>query len=129
MNFLKLTCCLLFLLQANCASIMKEDWEELDIETQPPGAVVTISNGQVCHTPCSLELERGENYSVTITKPGYQTETHQVSGSSWDGWLWGNLAFIVAFPIAIGVDFYTGYAYDFSPDLIKRDLKSTNDSK
>ena len=110
-------------LSLGCSTIMKEEYEELYIETQPAGAIVSFENGMSCHTPCSLELERGENYQLSINKPGYQSVRKSISGSSWDGWLWGNLAFLFAMPIGIGVDFYTGYAYDFSPEKIQVELK------
>ena len=102
----------------SCSTIMKEELEEFSIVSTPPGAVATFNNGIKCHTPCSLELERGSSYSLSIMKPGYKTTQHEINGSSWDGWLWGNLAFVFAFPIAVGVDFYTGYAYDFGPESL-----------
>lgn len=108
---------------------MKEDYEELYIESNPPGATATLNNGIVCYTPCNLDLERGDNYDVEISKPGYEKIQKHVSGSSWDGWLWGNLAFLIAAPIAVGVDFYTGYAYDFDPEIVKVDLQPSPDKK
>ena len=123
MKSLKLFILLPILFLLGCATIMKEDFEEMFIETTPAGAIATFSNGLSCHTPCSLELERGENFKISIAKPGYQTVTRSISGSSWDGWLWGNLAFLPAMPIGVAIDFYTGYAYDFSPEKIVVELK------
>lgn len=106
-----------------CSTIMKEELEEFYIVSTPPGAVVSMNNGMKCHTPCSLELERGSDYSLILKKPGFKETKHEIKGSSWDGWLWGNIAFAFALPFAIGYDFYTGYAYDFSPETLAVDLE------
>jgi len=111
------------LFQTSCATIMKQEWEQLIIETKPAGAVVNLSNGVSCHTPCTLELDRGDSYAVKIKKPGYKEYDVNVKGNSWDGWLFGNLVFVFGMPIAVAVDFYTGYAYDFSPDKINVSLQ------
>lgn len=113
---------LLFFIQASCATIMKEEWEEVFIDSTPPGAQVQVSNGEVCHTPCHLELERSKSVDLTISKEGFPEKKYSINGKSLDGWLWGNLVFLVGLPIAVGVDLYTGYAYDFSPDEIKVDF-------
>ena len=114
---------LFFMTQIGCSTIMKEKWEEIQINSTPPGAKVNVSNGKVCHTPCHLELERGKSVNLEIGKNGYQSEKISVSGKSLDGWLWGNLVFLIGLPIAVAVDFYTGYSYDFSPDNIELELK------
>ena len=110
-------------MQMACSTIMKEEWEEVYIETQPAGARVKVNNGQECFTPCHLELERKKGVELSIEKEGFQAESYSISGHSLDGWLWGNLVFLVGLPIAVGVDFYTGYAYDFSPSEIVVELK------
>lgn len=109
--------------QIGCATIMKEEWEEIPIETTPPGAKVTISNGLVCHTPCHLEFERGKSYELKIDKEGYKPETLRLNGKSIDNWVWGNLVFLIGLPVGVVIDFYTGYAFDFSPGKIEKDLK------
>ncbi|MCB9026322.1 MAG: PEGA domain-containing protein [Bdellovibrionaceae bacterium] len=120
---LKIIAILAMCLQLGCASIMKEEWEEIFIKTNPPGAEVAASNGESCFTPCHLELDRKISVDLTLKKEGFEEEKYNVNGKSIDPWLWGNLIFLIGFPIAVGVDFYTGYAYDFSPSKIELDLK------
>lgn len=115
---------LLIALQLGCATIMKEEWEDIYIETDPPGAIVNVDNGQKCFTPCHLELARKKNYNLVIRKDGFAEKKYFVSGRSIDGWLWGNLVFLLGLPIAVGVDFYTGNAYDFSPSHIVVQLEA-----
>ena len=112
----------IFLLQTHCATIVKDPYEEFIIDTLPAGAKVTYGN-QTCHTPCTLDLKRRQQYDVSITKSGYKSLTYELNGKSWDGWLWGNIVFLVGAPIGVAVDFITGKAYDYSPSEIKVKLE------
>lgn len=109
-------------LLSSCATFMKQDMETLPINTTPPGATVKIGEHQ-CHTPCELELPRKQKFEVIIQKSGYAPAKTSVSGSSLDGWLWGNLVFLVGAPIGIAWDFYSGAAWDLSPNEISYELK------
>ena len=100
-----------------CATIMKYEEEHIYIDSDPPGVKVDLEE-YTCHTPCTLELPRGRNLQAVLTRPGFRSQTHHINGHSLDGWLWGNLAYLFFFPVAIGVDFYTGYAYDYGPDRL-----------
>ena len=105
-----------------CATIIKPEEDRFEIQTQPAGAVVTYGKN-TCHTPCTLELPRKQNFSFKITKPGFKTQTVEVTGSSWDAWVLGNIGFFWAFPIGMAYDFYTGAAYDFEPEFLDLKLK------
>ena len=113
----------LFLNHLGCATIMKEEEERVLIESQPPGVRVDLGE-QICHTPCTLEFPRGKNLTAVFTKSGFKSQTHKINGSSLDGWLWGNLSYLFLFPIAVGVDFYTGYAYDYGPDELNIEMET-----
>ena len=106
-----------------CATIMKEKEERILINSQPSGVRVDLGQ-QVCHTPCTLEFPRGQNITAVFTRHGFESQTHHINGHSLDGWLLGNLAYLFLFPIAVGIDFYTGYAYDYGPDQLNVEMKS-----
>lgn len=67
---------------AACSS--NSDWLNLDVlkpkpsveavrfESVPPGAQVTLPNGQSCLTPCASPLTSNGTYTVQITLNGYQ---------------------------------------------------------
>lgn len=113
---------LVAVLNSGCATMMKDDTEELTVETQPAGALVKMGE-YTCHSPCHLEVARQKHYDLTIEKPGFQPQKEHVTGWSWDPWLWGNLVFLFGLPIGVAVDFYTGKAYDLAPAQITTDLK------
>ena len=116
---------------SSCATIMNGRKEMVPIKTNPEGATAEI-NGHKCTTPCSIELTRGHNYVLRITKKGYKSKKVDLFGKSADGWLWGNL--LLGGIIGLGVDYGTGAAYDFEPEFVFKDLepvdrKMTNGSR
>lgn len=74
------------ILLASCGST--PDWMKVDtemfkpkpltdsvrLESEPPGADAKVG-GQTCRTPCSLELQLDQKYTVVFNLNGYQPET------------------------------------------------------
>lgn len=65
---------------AACATMARGMSQNVDIASEPPGAKVETSLGKACEaTPCTLEkVSREAKFTVTVSKPGYQTATTQV---------------------------------------------------
>ena len=61
---------LAMLVTAGCATITRGSTEIYVIETTPPGATATLSNGLTCTTPCSLEVRRYGDFVVTLELEG-----------------------------------------------------------
>lgn len=55
---------------SGCASITRGTTEAYAIETIPPGATATMSNGLACETPCSVKVKRRSDFVVTIERDG-----------------------------------------------------------
>ncbi len=70
-------------------------------------------------TPCSLEVERSDEFDVTFTKAGYRPEVipvrTKVVGAGAAG-MAGNV--LLGGVIGIGVDAYTGAAFDHTPNPV-----------
>jgi hypothetical protein len=49
--------------------------EQLRIESEPPGADATTSQGQTCRTPCELTVPTAGELAVTFALNGYQQMT------------------------------------------------------
>jgi PEGA domain len=76
---------LAFLLLTSCALIPWGVHEKLSVTSDPPGAEVSLSSGEHGVTPAKfVKHRRGEGFTVTITKPGYASQTVKVEskGSS-----------------------------------------------
>jgi hypothetical protein len=66
---------------SGCATITRGTTEAFSVETTPSGASVTTSLGVMCEpTPCVIpKISREAEFTVTISKPGYLTTTHNVT--------------------------------------------------
>jgi hypothetical protein len=69
-----------------CATVTRGTSQAYVIETDPPGALATLSNGMTCTTPCALKLKRKHGFNVKLTRDGYEpVEATVVSGISGGG--------------------------------------------
>lgn len=86
-------------LMSGCATLVHGPYEDVRIESNPPGATVTVSaqesargpnfiddKKQTATTPVTLRLRRDNTYRVEIQKDGYKLANTQVV-SAYD-WLW-----------------------------------------
>ncbi|MEA3029181.1 MAG: hypothetical protein QOJ53_1438 [Sphingomonadales bacterium] len=55
-----------------CATVTRGTRQNFTIETDPPGANITLSTGQTCVSPCTLRLKRKHDFTVTATLEGYE---------------------------------------------------------
>lgn len=56
---------------SGCATVINGTNVDYLTETDPSGADIVFLNGLKCTSPCTLELKRGADTRVDITKPGY----------------------------------------------------------
>jgi hypothetical protein len=110
---------LILMLSTACATITRGTKDTLVIETEPPTADATLSNGLRCKTPCSLKMSRSDNCVVKIEKEGYEpvevNVTPQISGAGGVG-MAGNV--LIGGLIGAAVDAGTGAMYDLRPNPI-----------
>jgi hypothetical protein len=110
---------LLSSLLAGCASIMNKNLVEVPINTDPPGAKVTVRGHEVT-SPGKLYLARGRgNYQVQIEKEGYEPASVELK-ESWDAWMWGNVVF--GGILGLGIDLVSRHGYDLEPEQINEHL-------
>lgn len=106
-----------------CATIVRERYLKVPINTLPTTATVTVTEtGEKVTTPGVLTFDNknlAEKYTINIEKEGYKSASITL-GRSLDGWLWGDIAF--GGLIGLIVDFATGYAYDLDPEKIEQTL-------
>jgi hypothetical protein len=55
-----------------CATVINGTNVDYMTQTDPDGAGIVFLNGLKCTSPCTLELKRGADTRVDITKPGYE---------------------------------------------------------
>lgn len=110
---------LLAWLVSGCATIMNEDMVSIPVYTTPPGARVTI-NGMDYTSPATVTAPRGKgDYKLHVSKDGFEPVDVLLVESA-DAWLWGNILF--GGLIGLAVDFISGDAHDFEPEVVSLDL-------
>ncbi len=101
------------LLFTSCATITRGVHEKLKVQSDPTGASVTLSTGEKGITPATfVEKRRRDQFTVTVSKPGYVSQTVTVeskAGGTGGTAMAGNI--LLGGAIGMGVDAGTG-AYD-----------------
>lgn len=91
-------------LLSGCATLVHGPYQDVRVESDPPGATATITpmssdrgplflddkKKQTVTTPTTVRLLRDNDYRVEFQMPGYRIATTQIV-SSYD-WFWGQLA-------------------------------------
>jgi hypothetical protein len=112
-----------------CASIARGLDQPFNIVTEPPGAKVetTLGAEKGCPaTPCTIEkVSRNAKFDVTISKPGYQSVTQQVTHETS---VEGAAAITASFIIPGGIlwsliDIYLGAGQDLKPNPLSVTLE------
>ena len=73
-----------------CATVLNGTSVDLDYLSEPDGAVVEISSGQTCTTPCTFSVKRGDDQRVDFALEGYRPE-HVYVQSRLGGSTFGNI--------------------------------------
>lgn len=112
---------------SGCATVTRGTNDTLVVESDPPGAAVTLSNGMRDTTPATFKLPRKNNVSVRIERDGYEPVEievkSQISGAGGAG-LAGNV--LIGGLIGAGVDVVSGAMNDLKPNPISVNLVPLN---
>jgi hypothetical protein len=65
----------LALLLGGCATITRGTTSDVQVKSTPEDADVRTSYGMTCRSPCTLKVPRKDEFSVTISKPGFDPQT------------------------------------------------------
>ncbi len=109
---------------AGCATITRGTTETFVVETSPSGARVVTSLGQACDaTPCAFtDMSREAEFTVTISKDGYQTVTrrigHRLSGGGAAAAVGGNILPVISL-VGVAVDANNGATQSLTPNPLR----------
>lgn len=127
-------CALAGLFLSGCASIVDGGPKTVTITSNPPGAKLTVADGQGNKisentAPASISLKRSNGYFIpakyklTFEAPGYYPSEITLKATI-NGWYFGNVILGGAIGL-LGVDPATGAMWTFSPSEINRNLISS----
>jgi hypothetical protein len=109
----------LALLAGACASITRGTTEQLQIHSNPPEAQARTSMGFVCVTPCTMQTNRKDEFTVTISKAGYHTAEipviSRVGGGGAAGFA-GNI--LIGGVVGMAADAATGATLEHYPNPV-----------
>lgn len=110
---------------AACATVVRGTTEDVVINYSPNDATVTTSIGHTCQTnPCTINVERKKEFTVTARKSGYTSQTvavgTKISGKGAAG-MAGNI--VAGGIIGVGVDAATGAGKDHFPNPVNIQLQ------
>lgn len=106
------------LLLPACATITRGSNQDFTVESTPPGARVSTSNGFQCEsTPCTFRMPRKNGFRVTVSREGYASQEIEVTSGVSGGGAAG-MAGNVIFGGVVGavVDGTSGAMKDLSPN-------------
>src|SRR5947208_1211767 len=120
-----------FLFFTSCATITRGVHDKLSVISDPPGANVVLSTGERGVTPTKfVKLRRTEAFTVTVSKPGYVSESIRVVskiGGTGGTAMAGNA--LIGGVIGLGVDAGTGAYNSLYPNPVSVHLVPTATSK
>ncbi len=107
-----------------CATVTRGTTDQIQLVSEPDGATAKTSLAQQCLTPCTLQVSRKDEFSVTFSKPGFTDQSVQVktrvAGSGAAGFA-GNVLF--GGVVGMGVDAATGSTLEHVPNPVSVVLK------
>lgn len=107
------------LMLGGCATVTRGTTNDIQMTSEPSGALAVTSLSQQCTTPCGIKVSRKDEFSVVFSKPGYSDLTigvkTQVAGSGAAGFA-GNL--ILGGVVGMGVDAATGSTLEHVPNPV-----------
>ena len=103
---------------ASCATITRGVHEKVKVLSEPTSAYAELSSGERGLTPVTFLKRRKENFDVTVSKPGYITQTVKVRSNfspTGGGAMAGNL---IAGGVGVGVDAVSGASLSLYPNPV-----------
>lgn len=113
------------ILLSNCATVTRGTVNQIQVIAEPADADARTSLGHTCRTPCTLTIDRKSEFTVTISKEGYQPASvpvaTRIAGSGAAGFA-GNI--IVGGIIGMAADAATGATLEHFPNPVSVTLEA-----
>ena len=114
---MKFVICFVFcvVLLTSCATVFSGNSDDVTITSDPAGALVAIDGVPRGRTPLTVDLEKGNSYSVSVSKDGYEAGYATLTNRVGAGWV---ILDIFAGLVPVVVDAVTGAWGWLSPDTV-----------
>ncbi len=110
---------LLALSLCSCACLVNGTKQQVQINSNPDGADISVNGIPYGQTPNTIQLHRKQTHQVQLAKKGYTTTSHSIDRRL-SGWVWVDFYFLI---IPGFVDLGVGSAYTLDPEAINAQLE------
>jgi len=118
-NVVWAACCAIAVLCAGCSTVTRGVTSQVQVVSNPSGATAHTSMGYQCMTPCTIQVSRKDEFTVTVSKAGYHSAEMpvrtQLAGAGAAGFA-GNV--ILGGVVGMGVDAATGATLEHFPNPV-----------
>lgn len=107
-------------LLGGCATVTRGTTSEVQIQSEPSGASVTTSLNHTCTSPCTIKVNRKEEFTITFRMEGFKEQQVFVKTIlSPDGIAGAAGNVLIGGVIGLGVDAATGSTLMHTPNPVK----------
>src|SRR6266702_1025923 len=107
---------------SSCATVIRGVHEDLKVVSNPSGADVTLSTGERGVTPATFSKRRRNSFQVTVSKPGYYSQTVTVRSKASTTGAAATAGNVAAAGIGVAVDAGTGAWNSLYPNPVSVQL-------
>jgi hypothetical protein len=140
MKSIRLIAVAIILANVSCAYFIAGHMQEVRIESTPQKARVTArcsvanwwgSEEETKHgnTPCTMELDKSMQYTITIALDGYRDAQVELGYSLKSTWYLWAIPDVLMFGVPLWVDWSSHALHNFKPDRITVSLETALDTK
>lgn len=116
-----------FVVSVGCATVFTGTTKEISINSHPSNAKVEVRTGSAVvsqgHTPMSVKLRKGKDYSVTISIDGYHAETVPIPKGGLSKAVYLNI--FNAYFLGWAIDYLSGAMFKIEETVINVSLQES----
>ena len=107
---------------SSCATVIRGVHEDLKVVSNPSGADVTLSTGEKGVTPATFSKRRRNSFQVTVSKPGYYSQTVTVRSKASTAGAAATAGNVATVGVGVAVDAGTGAWNSLYPNPVSVQL-------
>ena len=123
-NFMKILSKFIILIMSSlvligCSTFFNTTTQEIELNSNPPNAKISVDGISFGTTPQVINIERGVNHSVKFELDGFEPYETQITRQM-SNWFWFNA--LNGFIPGMSIDLLTGAMYSLFPDEMSAEL-------
>jgi hypothetical protein len=104
---------------AGCSTFFNTTTQEIELNSNPPNAKISVDGRNFGTTPQVINIERGVNHTVKFELDGFEPYETQITRQM-SNWFWFNA--LNGFIPGMSIDLITGSMYSLFPDEMVAEL-------